>query len=109
MTRYVLARQTPVPALTVTQFATATGLDPHEVARLVALGLLDTVRGPAGPLLPMAQLARAGRIIRLRAGLGLNYTAVGVVLDLLERIEGLEAALRASGRGRPRGTTEVIS
>ena len=109
MTRYVLARQTPVSALTLAQFATATGLDPHEVARLVALGLLDTIRGPAGPLLPIAQLARAGRITRLRTGLGLNYTAVGVVLDLLARIEQLEAALRTERRGRPRRTSEVIS
>jgi hypothetical protein len=86
--------QRPVGALTVEQFAAAAGLDPHLVARLVALGLLDTVRGTAGPLLPATQLARAGRIVRLRAGLGLNYTAVGVVLDLLDRIEELEAALR---------------
>jgi chaperone modulatory protein CbpM len=99
VTRYVLARQTPAPALTLAQFAAATGLDPHEVARLVALGLLDTVRGPAGTLLPATQLPRAGRITRLRAGLGLNYTAVGVVLDLLDRIEHLEAALRARPNG----------
>ena len=105
MSGYVLARQVPARALTVAQFATAAGLDPHEVARLVALGLLDTVPGPAGALLPATQVARAGRIARLRAGLGLNYTAVGVVLDLLERIEELEAALR----GRPRSTSEVIS
>jgi chaperone modulatory protein CbpM len=109
MTRYVLARQTPVSALTLAQFVAATGLDPHEVVRLVALGLLDTVRGPGGVMLPMAQLARAGRITRLRAGLGLNYTAVGVVLDLLERIEELEAALRAEHRARAKRTSEVIS
>ena len=84
MTRYVLARQTPAPALTLAQFATATGLDPHEVAR-------------------------AGRVTRLRTGLGLNHTAVGVVLDLLERIDELEAALRTERRGRPRRTSEVIS
>jgi chaperone modulatory protein CbpM len=102
MTRYALVRQ-PAGALTVAQFAAAAGLDPYLVARLVTLGLLDTVRGPAGPLLPATQLARAGRIVRLRAGLGLNYTAVGVVLDLLERIEYLEAALRTERRGRRTG------
>ena len=103
MNRYVLARQTPAPALTVAQFAAATGLDAHEVARLVALGLLDTVRGPAGMLLPATQLKRAGRITRLRAGLGLNYNAVGVVLDLLDRVEELETALRAAPRARMNG------
>ena len=102
MTRYALVRQ-PVGALTVAQFAAAAGLDRYMVSRLVALGLLDTVRGPAGTLLPATQLARAARIVRLRAGLGLNYTAVGVVLDLLERIEHLEAALRTERRGRLNG------
>ncbi|KUL29684.1 chaperone modulator CbpM [Actinoplanes awajinensis] len=100
MTRYVLARQAPVPLLTVAQFAAATGLNPHEVTRLVALGLLDAVAGSAGPVLPATQRARAARITRLRAGLGLNYTALGVVLDLLERIEQLQAALRAERSDR---------
>jgi chaperone modulatory protein CbpM len=94
MTGYALVRQAPLPALTLPQFAAAAGLDPHMVARLVALGLLDAHRGPAGVLLPATQVPRAGRIVRLRAGLGLNYTAVGVVLDLLDRIDELEAALR---------------
>jgi hypothetical protein len=35
---------------------------------------------------------------RLRAGLSLNYASIGLVLDLLDRIEELEAALRAPGR-----------
>jgi hypothetical protein len=50
-------------------------------------------------LLPPAQVARAARIVRLRQGLGLNYSAVALVLDLLDRIDELEAALR----GRPNG------
>jgi len=95
MTRYALARRIATPGLSVDQVAAAAGLHPHMVARLVALGLLDTRPGPAGPVLAPGQVARAARIVRLRAGLGLNYTAVGVVLDLLDRIQELEAALRA--------------
>ena len=64
------------------------------VARLVTLGLLDADTRPGGAVLAVAQVPRAARIVRLRAGLGLNYTAVGVVLDLLDRISELEAALR---------------
>jgi hypothetical protein len=37
------------------------------------------------------------RIQRLRATLSLNYAAVGLVLDLLDRITELEAALRRGG------------
>jgi hypothetical protein len=96
MTGYALARRAMVPGLTVEQFAASAGLHPELVARLVALGLLDAHPGPAGvALLPLAQVARAARIVRLRNGLGLNYTAVGLVLDLLDRIDELEAALRA--------------
>ncbi|GGQ38119.1 chaperone modulator CbpM [Couchioplanes azureus] len=95
MTRYALVRRAGVAGLTVPQVAAAAGVDTHMIERLVALGLLDTHPGAAGCLLPATQVARAARIVRLRAGLGLNYTAVGVVLDLLDRIDALEAALRA--------------
>ena len=40
------------------------------------------------------QVARAFRIQRLRSGLSLNYAAVGLVMDLLDRIDQLEVALR---------------
>jgi len=100
MTRYALVRQTPPRGLTMPEFAAMAGLHPVLVARLVALGLLDTHPGPAGiAVLARSQVARAARIVRLRADLGLNYTAVGVVLDLLDRIEELEAELRARPNG----------
>jgi hypothetical protein len=100
MTRYALARRAMAPVLTVEQFAAAAGLHPQLVARLVALGLLDGHPGPAGAvLLPAAHVARAAKIVRLRTDLGLNYTAVGLVLDLLDRIDDLEAALRARPNG----------
>jgi hypothetical protein len=44
------------------------------------------------------QLAVVARIQRLRAGLGLNYASIGLVLDLLDRITALEAALRRARR-----------
>lgn len=91
--RYPLARPS---RMSLEQFADAAGLHPQLVRRLVALGLLDPVIGATGRLeFPPSQLAVAARVQRLRAGLSLNYAAVGVVLDLLARIEELEAALRA--------------
>jgi len=36
------------------------------------------------------------RIMRLRRDLGINYAGIGVVLDLLARIETLEAQLSGS-------------
>jgi hypothetical protein len=36
---------------------------------------------------------------RLRAGFALNYAALGLVADLLDRIAALEEALRRARRG----------
>ncbi len=77
-------------------FARAAGLHPDFVRRLVALGLLDATADAAGELwFARPQLARVARIERLRRSLALNYAALGLVLDLLDRIEELETALRA--------------
>ena len=103
MTSYAIVRHQARPgALPVGQFAAACGLHPVMVARLVTLGLLDAHTDTTGAtVLPAAQIARAARITRLRTGLGLNYTALGLVLDLLGRIDDLEAALRAERCARP--------
>ncbi|WP_378730796.1 chaperone modulator CbpM [Nocardia brasiliensis] len=92
MTRYLLAHPAPLHLETV---AWRAGLHPDLVRRLVALGLLDSVRDSAGELrFEPSAVAVAARIQRLRTGLGLNYAAIGLVLDLLDRIEELEADLR---------------
>ncbi|HEX4094400.1 MAG TPA: chaperone modulator CbpM, partial [Trebonia sp.] len=59
-------------------------------------------RDPAGQLwFSRSELAALARVQRLRAGFSLNYAAVGLVADLLDRIAVLEAALRvAQRRGR---------
>jgi chaperone modulatory protein CbpM len=86
-----------VPRLDRDAFAQAAGVHPLLVDRLVALGLLDADRDAAGRLcFDARQVAAVARIQRLRAGLGLNYAACGVVMDLLERIEELEATRRRS-------------
>ncbi|MEU4232316.1 chaperone modulator CbpM [Nonomuraea sp. NPDC026600] len=82
--------------LDLNSFAHATGLHPEAVRRLVALGLLEPVRDAKGELcFPPAQVTLAARIQRLHAGLSLNYAAIGLVIDLLDRIEELETTLRS--------------
>jgi hypothetical protein len=86
-------------------FARATGLHPDLVRRFVALGLVDATRDAAGELwFSPTQLAAAARVRRLHAGLPLNYAAIGLVADLLDRITLLEAALNARAR-RTGGTS----
>ena len=96
MTRYPIVHVRVARRLwRLEEFCAAAGLHPELVRRFTALGLLAPERDGAGELwFDRAQLARVGRIQRLRSGLGLNYAAVGLVLDLLARIEELEAELR---------------
>ena len=90
--QYPLARPS---RLSLDTFARRAGLHPELVRRLVALGLLEASRDAAGELwFAPAQLTTVARIQRLRAGLSLNCAAIGLVLDLLDRIEYLEVTLR---------------
>ncbi|MGZ4753898.1 MAG: chaperone modulator CbpM [Acidimicrobiia bacterium] len=82
--------------LDLQSFSRAVGLHPEIVHHLIALGLLETTRTTTGELwFAPDQVAAAARIRRLRAGFGLNYAAIGLVVDLLDRVARLEAALRA--------------
>lgn len=84
-----------VRRLDLETFARSSGLHPELVARFVTLGLIDAEPDPAGDLwFAPSQLAVARRIQRLRAGLSLNYAGVGVVMELLDRVNQLETALR---------------
>ena len=84
MTSYSLMR---VSRLSLDSFAARAGVHPELVRRFVALA----------------------RIQRLRAGLSVNYAALGLVMDLLDRIEVLEAALRTTGSQLPHNSVRSPS
>ena len=88
--------------LNLEEFALLSGLHPDLIRRLVALGLINADRDTAGELwFSRGEFAAVARVQRLRAGFALNYAAIGLVTDLLDRIAVLEAALRgAQRRGR---------
>ncbi|MFL6113817.1 MAG: chaperone modulator CbpM [Catenulispora sp.] len=87
--------------LDLAAFCRVAGVHPELVQRLVALGLLDPERDPAGMLwFGQDQLLALARIRRLRAGLGLNYSALGLVIDLLDRVAELERELRLTSSRR---------
>jgi chaperone modulatory protein CbpM len=95
----VRARRIDNRLLSIDAFCRAGGVHPETVRRLVALGLIEARHGRADELVfDPAQLAVLGRIRRLRAGLSVNYVALGLVLDLLDRVVELEASARAANR-----------
>ncbi|MCM2390532.1 chaperone modulator CbpM [Streptomyces albipurpureus] len=99
--RYPLIRIQRATAyrLPLTGVARRSGLPPDMVRRFVALGLVDAERDTDGRLwFRTTAPAALARVQRLRTGLSLNYAAVGVVLDLLDRIDRLESALRQRER-----------
>jgi chaperone modulatory protein CbpM len=80
-------------------FARAADLHPELLRRLVTLGLLEPDRDAHGRWwFTSTELSTVARIQRLRADMCLNYAALGLVIDLLDRIAELESALR---RQRP--------
>jgi DNA-binding transcriptional MerR regulator len=75
--------------------AALSGLHPDLVERFVDLGLLPLTTDATGRVwfTPEAP-EQIRRIVRLHADLALNYAAIALVLELLERIEALEGQHR---------------
>jgi DNA-binding transcriptional MerR regulator len=68
---------------------------PELVERFARYGLIDPVDETSGELLfPRSCVPRLRRALRLRQDLGLNAYSLSLVLDLIDRIEELEAELK---------------
>ena len=79
------------------------GLHPELVRRLVRLGAAEPAGGTrASPLFPREAAARVARTARLRRDLGLNYAGAILAVQLLARIDELEARLSRYEPLRPR-------
>jgi DNA-binding transcriptional MerR regulator len=77
--------------------AAAAGVSAATLARLVGLGLLEPTafstdeRGRTAPVFSAATAARLRRMLRLRRDLGVNLTGAAIIVDLVERLERVEA------------------
>jgi chaperone modulatory protein CbpM len=79
-------------------FARRVGVHPDLLRRFVALDLVPAHRDRDGtPWFRTEHDAVVARIRRLRSGLGLSYSTIGVVLVLLDRIERAEAVSAVPG------------
>ena len=100
--RYPLVRRPASALLDHEEFARRCGLHPQLVRRFWALGLIPATRHLDGSLwFSPAQVPAVARFQRLHANLPLNYAALGLVCDLLDRITDLETALSVRGRTEP--------
>ncbi len=79
-------------SLSSEEVAAAAGITEERLARLVRLGLVEPV-GPGADVFAAAEVARLRRMLRLRRDLGLNLLGAAILVDLLERLDGLEAEL----------------
>lgn len=78
--------------LSFEQLAEAAGLSAVALGRLVHLGLIEP-DVPGTREFTGNTAARLRRMLRLHRDLGVNLTGAAIIVDLLERVERLEAKL----------------
>jgi chaperone modulatory protein CbpM len=88
--------------LTVEMVAETTGARVSLVARLVEVGILETINERATAddpvLLPRRAVLRLRQMQRLRRDLGVNFAGASVILELVDRMEEMK---REIARMRP--------
>ena len=75
---------------TLDELSRSVDLHPEMVLRLVDLGLVDPEVGKPEWLFQDTAVPRIWKIKRLHRDLGINWAGIGVVLDLLDRLDELE-------------------
>lgn len=99
-TRFYMVRMAEYPrradVLNLTELASASGVHPDLLRRFVHLGLLDPIddTGLEELFFEASAVYVVRKILRLRRDLGINYAGIGVVLELMNRVEQLEARVR---------------
>lgn len=80
------------PGMSTEEVAYRCGVHPELIHRFVRLGLLDFIETEADgeALFGEEAVPTIRKIMRLRNELGVNYAGIGIVLDLMARIESLE-------------------
>jgi DNA-binding transcriptional MerR regulator len=76
--------------LTLEELSRLVDLHPEMVVRLVDLGLVDPEVSEPEWLFQDTVVPRIWKVKRLHRDLGVNWAGIGVVLDLLDRIDDLE-------------------
>jgi MerR-like DNA binding protein len=75
------------------------GISRQELDELVSLGLAEPV-APGSAEYTVATVIRLQRVRRLHADLDVDVLGAAIIVDLLERLDRLEAEIRAIRTGR---------
>ena len=86
--------------LTSEELASLARLHPEMVERLVEWGLVEPEQSEPELLFQETIVPRIWRIMRLRRDLGINWAGIGVVLDLLDRIDEFHSNQKQHGWNR---------
>jgi len=76
--------------LPIDEVARLVDIQPDLVVRLVDWGLIDPVEISPEPYFEVSVVLRIRRILRIHYDLGVNWAGIGVVMDLLAKIDDLE-------------------
>lgn len=94
----VTLSETPAAPLTLEQLAMACGISEVHLVRLVRVGLVEPE--PGAEVFPASAVTRLRKMLRLRADLGVNLAGAEIIVDLLARLDRLEAEVALVRRSR---------
>lgn len=84
--------------LSIVELAERVGCREHLIERLFRLGVIDESELRSGqPYFGETTVTRVERALRLRRDLRVGHSSLGLVLDLLDRIDTLERRLEQRG------------
>ncbi len=79
-----------IPGITIHELSRLCECHPSVAKRLLAIGLIDPLSAGETPLFDRSAVVRIRKALRLKRDLRLNFDAVVLVMELLDRIDDLE-------------------
>jgi len=95
-----------VTVLSVEQVERTLGISHQELDELVRLGLAEPASPGAGEF-TVATVIRLQRMRRLHDDLEVDLVGAAIIVDLMERLDRLDAEIRAMRSGRPPAGTSA--
>ena len=82
-----------VPGISLQELSRLCACRTAVARRLLEIGLLESLTAGTNPTFERSAIIRARKALRLKRDLCLNFDAVALVMELLDRIEELERSM----------------